>query len=321
MEKLYTYAVARVKVREAGLLSAHDIEQLVSSKSYEECLRLLSDKGYENGVFKFYDELILKEQQKTWNFIAELTDDLSVFDVFRIGNDFHNLKAAIKVNFSGYKPERIYISGGTLDSECFEKAVKEGDFSELPDIFKEAAETAVSVLNKTGDGQRCDMVLDKAEYRAKLLSAKKTENSFLIEYTKLCVDFFALKTAFRCMLLSKDRDFLKSAVPEDCSFDISELSDAVFAGKDAFREFIAKAGFNAISGSVDASVAEFEKHCDNYLMDFVKKQKWDSLTIAPVASYILARENELKMVRIILSAKLNGFSEEIVRERMRDMYV
>ena len=35
----------------------------------------------------------------------------------------------------------------------------------------------------------------------------------------------------------------------------------------------------------------------------------------------LARENEIKTVRIILSGKANGLSEESIRERIREMYV
>ena len=38
-------------------------------------------------------------------------------------------------------------------------------------------------------------------------------------------------------------------------------------------------------------------------------------------AYVLARENEIKTVRIILSGKQNGFSEESIRERVREMYV
>ena len=37
-------------------------------------------------------------------------------------------------------------------------------------------------------------------------------------------------------------------------------------------------------------------------------------------AYALARENEIKTVRIILSGKLNGLSDDSIRERVREMY-
>ena len=43
--------------------------------------------------------------------------------------------------------------------------------------------------------------------------------------------------------------------------------------------------------------------------------------IGPLAAYLIARENEIKTVRIILSGKLNELPEESIRERVREMYV
>ena len=53
----------------------------------------------------------------------------------------------------------------------------------------------------------------------------------------------------------------------------------------------------------------------------LKLQKRGTDSAGPVAAYYLARQNEIKMARIILTAKANGFTEEDIRERVRDMYV
>ena len=37
--------------------------------------------------------------------------------------------------------------------------------------------------------------------------------------------------------------------------------------------------------------------------------------------YLIARENEIKTVRIILTGKQNGFTDDAIRERIREMYV
>ena len=42
---------------------------------------------------------------------------------------------------------------------------------------------------------------------------------------------------------------------------------------------------------------------------------------SPLAAYFIAKETELKCIRIILSAKLSHVSGEIIRERMRELYV
>ena len=43
--------------------------------------------------------------------------------------------------------------------------------------------------------------------------------------------------------------------------------------------------------------------------------------MGPLLGYLIARENEIKTVRIILTGKQNGFSDDAVRERIREMYV
>jgi V/A-type H+-transporting ATPase subunit C len=53
----------------------------------------------------------------------------------------------------------------------------------------------------------------------------------------------------------------------------------------------------------------------------MKPQKTNPFTIGPLAAYILARQNEIKCVRMVLSAKLNGLPDDMIRERLREMYV
>ena len=69
------------------------------------------------------------------------------------------------------------------------------------------------------------------------------------------------------------------------------------------------------------SPSAFERWCDNRLIETIRPQKMNSVSLGPVVAYYLARENEIKMARILLTAKANGFSEDSIRERVREMYV
>ena len=53
----------------------------------------------------------------------------------------------------------------------------------------------------------------------------------------------------------------------------------------------------------------------------MKPQKWEPFGIGAIVAYIIARQNEIKAVRMILSAKISGLSEQTIKERLRDMYV
>ena len=69
------------------------------------------------------------------------------------------------------------------------------------------------------------------------------------------------------------------------------------------------------------SPAAFGRWCDNLLIRKIKPQQYSAFGLGPLAAYILARENEIKSVRIVLSGKLNHLPEESIRERIREMYV
>jgi V/A-type H+-transporting ATPase subunit C len=56
-------------------------------------------------------------------------------------------------------------------------------------------------------------------------------------------------------------------------------------------------------------------------MDFIKKAKQVSFGVEPLIGYIIAKETEIKIIRIIMVGKLNNIAPNIIRERLRDAYV
>jgi V/A-type H+-transporting ATPase subunit C len=56
-------------------------------------------------------------------------------------------------------------------------------------------------------------------------------------------------------------------------------------------------------------------------METIRPQLYNSFSLGPLVAYVLARENEIKTVRIILTGKRSGLPEEFIRERAREMYV
>ena len=65
----------------------------------------------------------------------------------------------------------------------------------------------------------------------------------------------------------------------------------------------------------------FEKWCDDSVIELCKGAKYEFFGFAPIAAYYFAKTTEIKTVRIVLSAKLAGVPNEIIRERVRDLYV
>ena len=63
-----------------------------------------------------------------------------------------------------------------------------------------------------------------------------------------------------------------------------------------------------------------EKKCDELSAQQMTEAKYTAFGPDPLAAYYNAVETETKNVRVILSAKLNGFSAETIRARVREVY-
>jgi Archaeal/vacuolar-type H+-ATPase subunit C len=320
-DKDYTYQVARIRSRELSLLGKSDIEQLMNCTSEKECLRLLADKGWGKSGEENAEQILSVEREKTWDLIRELTEDMSDFDTFLYENDFHNLKAAIKQVYTGSKLNNIYRSNGTMKPEIIYNAVKTHDFSLLPDYMQECAQEAYDVQFHTGDSQLCDIILDKASLMTSYQKGKASGNELLEEYAELKVASADLGIAVRSMRTGKGVQFLQRALAECDTLDISSLITAVLSGEEAIYDYLSITVYADAIPALKESPSAFERWCDNLIINHIRPQKYNSFTVSPLAAYILARENEIKTVRIILSGKRNEIAENVIRERLRDMYV
>jgi len=321
VDNQYTYAVARIRSKELSLLSDSNIDQLLACKDYKACLQLLIDKGWGNGETQTVEELLTFEREKTWDLIKELVEDLSVFDILLIENDFHNLKAAIKQVYTDTDVPNIYIKNATIDHELIYKAVKEHDFTLIPEYMRESAEEAYTVQLHTGDGQLCDVILDKATLDTIYSKSKESDNELLTQYAEQRIVVADIKIALRGHKTGKSKDFFERAIAKCESLDKSKLIECALAGEEEIFEYLLSTDYADAVQEIKTSASAFEKWCDNLIIKHIKPQKYNPFTLAPLIAYILARENEIKNVRILLSGKLNNLSDDSIRERLRDMYV
>ncbi len=321
MTEQYIYQVARIRCRELDLLSRQDIDQLLSAKTFEECLRTLADKGFGTGTETSVDALLQAETEKLWALMQELLPDLSPFDVLLYPTDYNNLKAAIKGTFSESLNQVVYKAGGTVDPALMQQAVVQNDFSALPKALAEAGQKAYQILLKTDDGQRCDVSLDHDCLAAILAAAAVSEDTLVKRYAELTVAIANIKIAVRCQKTGKSATFINEALVPCESLRIKDLAAAATKSLDDVLSYLALSPYSGAVEPLKESNSAFEKWCDDTIMALVKTQKTNPFTIGPLLGFVLARQNEMAVVKIILSGKLNHLKDDMIQERLREMYV
>ncbi len=321
MAEQYIYAVARIRSRELSLLNEAVISQLSAAATEEDCLRILNEKNWGNPDLPS-EEMFQEENKKTWALIRELVpNNMQIFDVFRLEKDYHNLKAAVKEScIDGIHPG-IFTDGGTIPAKDIEQAIAESDYEALPKSMRQVAQEAKETLLQTRDGQLCDVIIDRAALEAIREAGEKTGEALLKDYGELVCATGDIKIAVRAARTGKSRQFLDKALAPCSTLDVSALAEAAAAGVDAVIAYLDHTVYADAVEELNGSVAAFERWCDNRMIETIKPQIHNPFGIGPIAAYILARDNEIKTVRIILAAKRNSLPEEMLRERVREMYV
>lgn len=320
-ENQYIYAVARVRSREQSLLTEAFFSQLVQAADYNACMRLLKEKGWGAETALDPEDMLAAQREKTWSFLKEIVGDTSIFNVFLYGNDYHNLKAAIKEAYTGKDFPDLYMKEGAVDYRVIRKAAAENDFQALPEGMRGCAAEAAKVLAHTGDGQLCDVIIDQGALTAIRQAGEASGDDFLKLYGELTAAAGDIRIAVRAARTGKDEAFLGRALADCRTLNKEELIRAAAKGEAAVADYLEKTEYREAAGELRKSVRAFEIWCDNLLMRRIRPQIHNPFGLGPLAAYILARENEGKMVRIILSGKRNGLGEDVIRERMRETYV
>lgn len=308
----YAYAVAYIKTIENKMLTRADIETLIAADGFAVCRRLLTEKGWTGETAS---ELLKNELEKSWSTAYEVAGDETPIDILLYENDFHNLKTVLKALVAGRDWHGMTLSPSKTEPEEILAAIKSGDMSDLPPFMRETAAEAYRILTTTMDGQLAEIYIDKQEHLAVLSRAKAEKDEFLIGWAELLAKLTNMKTAWRCMKVSKSQEFLREALVPDGSNVYNALCTAGDLQNviDIINSYFPEAD--------TSSIGAFEKWCDNKRLAYVKSAKAQSFGFQPIMAFLVGKSFEIQAVRIILSCKENGVGEEVIRERLRDMYV
>ena len=318
----YAFAVARIRVKEKKLLTDADISQLAAMKDEASALAFLSDRGWgsQDGS-KNAEAMLSAEEEKNWALMKELKIDPAIFDVLGYPKLFHNLKAGIKEVCTDGNHERIFYDLEHYGREEMMRIVREKDYAALPEYMRGTAAQAYEVMVNTGDGQRCDVIVDRGCLEAMSAEGKRMKNDMMRQYVASQVAVSDIRIAVRSARTGKTYAFLKEALADCDAFSTEGMAQAAARGEDALYTYLQENGYGEAVEAIRESPSAFERWCDNRLIETIRPQRMNSVSVSPIVAFYLARENEIRMARIILTAKANGFSEETIRERVRKMYV
>jgi V/A-type H+-transporting ATPase subunit C len=187
-------------------------------------------------------------------------------------------------------------------------------------------EEAKDVLNTTRDPQLSDIVLDRWYYRELSEIAADTGSAFLQGYARILIDAANLRTLVRTIRMGKSGEFLKGVLFEGGEITPEEMEKVGSSRGSGLAELYAvtrlkaaaEAGAEALKGG---PLTTFEKLCDDAAADYLADSALVPFGEAPLVNYLAARETEYTNLRILLLGRMTGIDAEVIRSRLRDVYV
>lgn len=330
----YIQGVTRTRVFETRLLSRTRIDRMIDTDNIDEVLKLLSETEYSEsmkGVISAndYEKILSNELKRIYKLMREVSVDQGLIDLLALKYDYHNLKVLIKDEEFNQDLSDLYVLMGTTELEDLRQAYKDEDNSdsEIDEGFKLAINAIKLDLENHHDPQRIDIILDKYYFDHLYKLANDTKIDLFIEYVKDMIDFINVKSSIRMKKQGKDFRFFEDVILENGNIEkeeiLSSYGDSLDIMIQRFKNSkISSALIEGLNSYKETDrLSEFEKYMDDYLMELNKESKNINFGPEPIFSYILAKEAEIKNLRIIMVSKINNLSPEVIKRRVSDLYV
>lgn len=323
----YMYISTRIRSMENQLLTRERMERMLEARTNEDASKVLSECGYtglEPLTAANLEKSLTRAREDTFRELAEASPNPQLVDVFRVKYDYHNAKALVKCASVDQDAARLLIDAGRVPTEELLLAVRQENFSALPDDLATAIKEASDRLAATGDPQKCDFYLDRAYYETLTALSAASRSSFLQGYVRLMIDAANLKSVVRVMRMKKDSGFLRAVLVGGGNVSPDTILTAFDGGKvleDVFSGDLLEAATAGTAATKGGRQTDFEKACDNAVNRYLQGSQMIPFGDAVLVAYAAARENEITAARIILSGRLSGVPTESIRERLREAYV
>ena len=322
MEKLYPYAVAKIKVKENHLLTNSNLEQLASEDSIERIVSVLREKGYDFDMIERYEdyEIVLeKTEENLYKLVKEILEEDDIVKIFLSKNDYYNIKLALKSQIQGKEYTNKLLNSGTILKENILEIMENKEYDRLDKSMKQAIEEVINLYEKTKEPFIIDAILDKACFSNMKKLAQQLNNEFIVTYIEKLIDITNIKTFFRIRKIYKDKYILEASYIEGGKISLNTFIENLEEDEQNLKyKFI---GFSDTIEQAIYNYNNLDKFCDNYIMNYMKNAKLKSLTIEPILAYIYAKKTEFKNIRIVFTGKLNNICTEKIKERLRESYV
>ncbi len=342
----FSYATARVRALEPMLLDMTDVERMLGANSAKEAYKILNDTAYSTHVgdiekVEDFQEVIDAGLYDAKLLLDYIVPDPLLLDILFLSFDFHNFKTVLKGLAGDKGQEEIrqqLMPMGRVPLEAIEAFFFEKDHEFLPldeahtEKIKEGIKKAQVTYERTKDPRFIDLILDRVLFEMISGISKKTGNSFVEKFVKQWIDLTNIKGFLRIKLIGQEEFFIENNMLDGVflkggTLPTYKFKDNIEADKNSLNGIFKGTDYESVvSRGLEAyekfkSFLYLEKYAEELLINLARGSRYIDSGPESVLAYFFAKQNNARIIRMIMVGKLRGISEDMLRDRIHKLYV
>jgi len=318
----YTFETAQVRVLETQMLTRATFLDVANADNFEQAADLLSASEYALPRQKYLTEMeniLVRRRTALRELFGVLCLDKPIVKLFKTRDDFANLRLALRRTLTERPVGTDYSPDGNVSPELFEEVFEQENYQLFPDYMQEAVERAVLAFYQNKDVRQIDYAIDSMQAEHNLRKARQLRDIFLLGLFKIRIDLTNIRTMLRLKYTESEQRkvFLQGGYLEQ-----ERLEKGLDGGYESLGMLffvtpyhrIVEAGASYLMSN--KSFLKTEQQCEQHLTGFLKTTVSITAGPQPLVAYLLMKENEIRMVRLILTAKKNFLDTKLILDRI-----
>ncbi|TCL76933.1 V/A-type H+-transporting ATPase subunit C [Hydrogenispora ethanolica] len=323
-ERDFAYAVARIRALETKLISDAQLDRMADAPNLAEAVALLGETEYAPALAHLQEALQFEtaldaELQRVFRLVLQLSQDAPEIRLLMQRYDVENLKRILKeARLGAARLSRLGVWPPEWLLERMEAAEPE-----LPEPYAGAVREARRLYQASGDVQEIDRILDRAWFAAGHQILGRGRSDLLREWWSAAVDLTNLRIWLRLRFIGLGFADFQRFFLEGGHWQPADFQAFGNQNDDQLLALLNRSRYSRLAGAgplLLTSLSVLERESDNYLTELIGRAKYIALGIEPLVGYWLAKETEVRSLRIILTGQSNRVPNSKIKERLRRAY-
>lgn len=319
----YAFGTAKVRSLMIQMLSRAALLDLANAENYEQATDLLSSTEYAlpagSKNIGDLEETLLASRASARRLFSDLIADEALLEPLKTREDFANLRLGLRRKLTDRPIGLDYSNDGSIPAEQFEEIFEVEDYSPLPYHIQEAIERAVLAYYSKKDVREIDYALDASYAEYKIRKALELKNIFILELFRMQIDLINIKTMLRLKFTESEQ---RNVFYNGGYVEIERLKHGLDIGYEAIGHlFFATPYHHVVETGVSyltskKSFLKLERNCEEHINGFLKLTDLITAGPQPLIAYLLMKEQEIRLIRLIMTAKKNNLDTRLILDRL-----